>query len=145
MDYFGQQCQILRIVLWKPCRLNQSTQNGKYYEVLTSAINCYVLYMFPETEMPALGSCKSGFRVSPNIGHIFPVTQNLWLLFLNSLKEVRLGPETACCLQTRHCEREIKRSSQYELKTERRGRMVYTAASYSGGPGFKSRLGDRIF
>jgi hypothetical protein len=28
--------------------------------------------------------------------------------------------------------------------TERRGRVVITPASYSGGPGFKSRPGDRL-
>jgi hypothetical protein len=29
-------------------------------------------------------------------------------------------------------------------KTERHGRVVSTPASYSGGPGFKSRPGDRL-
>jgi hypothetical protein len=28
--------------------------------------------------------------------------------------------------------------------TERRGTVVSTSASYSGGPGFKARLGDRL-
>jgi hypothetical protein len=28
--------------------------------------------------------------------------------------------------------------------TERRGQVVSTPASYSGGPGFKFRLGDRL-
>jgi hypothetical protein len=30
-------------------------------------------------------------------------------------------------------------------RTERLGRAVSTPASYSGGPGFKSRPGDRLF
>jgi hypothetical protein len=32
----------------------------------------------------------------------------------------------------------------YELSTESRGRLFSTPASYSGGPGFKSRPGDRL-
>lgn len=31
------------------------------------------------------------------------------------------------------------------LLTESCGQDVYTPASYSGGPGFQSRLGDRVF
>jgi hypothetical protein len=31
------------------------------------------------------------------------------------------------------------------IRTERRGRVVDTPASYLGGPGFKSWPGDRLF
>jgi hypothetical protein len=34
---------------------------------------------------------------------------------------------------------------QYSGGTERRGRVVNNSASYSGGPGLKSRLGYRLF
>jgi hypothetical protein len=40
---------------------------------------------------------------------------------------------------------EVKRPLVFFLFIEHQGRVVSTTASYSGGPGFKFRLGDRLY